>query len=295
MVVEFLLGDNPFIGVSHLSQEKAREERKEASLENRARVIEAAIEGGATGFTFSTHEANLELLNYLRESKPSVLERLNYYILVPYAAGYVRMANITGTPGLVKRILSTVVRRRGLGSTVELLRVAAKPERAAVLFLESELEPYLRVLPSNRVKAILLHEIATELIVAFRLCEFLKVLGDGVRKVLGVPLGLETRNAGQTMAMLEECGWYPEYLMTPMNPLGYQMAPSKEEAEEAIARLAGKTRVIAVNTLASGAVGLEESIAYLRRFKDVVYAVTSASTKPHRIKRNFELLRENLA
>jgi len=66
MVKELLLGDNPFIGVSHLAQERARQELREATLENKVKVVKAAIEGGATGFTFSPI---YPISNYLNSSK----------------------------------------------------------------------------------------------------------------------------------------------------------------------------------------------------------------------------------
>jgi len=81
MSKELLLGDNAFIGVSHLSQAHARTESREATLENIVRVIEASVDSGATGFTFSTHPRNLVLLRYLHESRRDLLKKLNYYPL----------------------------------------------------------------------------------------------------------------------------------------------------------------------------------------------------------------------
>ena len=98
MVKEILLGDNPFLGVSHLAQEKARAERSEASdLKAKAGVLIAGLEGGVTGYTFSTHQVNLEFLEYMSKHYPEALAKLNYYILIPYAQGYVRRANVYGT------------------------------------------------------------------------------------------------------------------------------------------------------------------------------------------------------
>jgi hypothetical protein len=82
--------------------------------------------------------------------------------------------------------------------------------------------------------------------------------------------------------------------MTPVNPLGYQMAPSKKEAEEAIRRLGREgTKIIAINILASGAVTVEEACKYLELFKDTIYAVAYGTTKPQRAKENAFILRQN--
>jgi hypothetical protein len=79
--------------------------------------------------------------------------------------------------------------------------------------------------------------------------------------------------------------------MTPVNPLGYQMAPSKEEAEKAVQELGEQgIKIIAINILASGAVTIEEACKYLESYKDKVYAVAYGTTKPQRAKENAFLL-----
>jgi hypothetical protein len=154
-----------------------------------------------------------------------------------------------------------------------------------------EANPYLKILPRDRVKAILLHEVLTELIIAYSLTKLLRELKRFVEKKLGVGFGLETRNIGQLNKYLEEYNIQVEYVMTPMNPLGYQMAPSKKEAEEAIRKLGEKgTKIIAINILASGAVTIEEACKYLEQFKNVIHAVAYGTTKPQRAKENALLL-----
>jgi hypothetical protein len=150
---------------------------------------------------------------------------------------------------------------------------------------------YLKVLPRERVKAILLHEVLTELIIAYNLIELLLELRKYVEGKLGVGFGLETRNIGQLRKFLEESGIQVDYVMTPMNPLGYQMAPSKEEAEKTIQELGEQdVKIIAINILASGAVTIEETCKYLEKFKDNIYAVAYGTTKPYRAKENALLL-----
>jgi uroporphyrinogen-III synthase len=146
---------------------------------------------------------------------------------------------------------------------------------------------YLKVLPRERVKALLLHEVLTELIVAYSLVELLEELQEYVERKLEVSFGLETRNIGQLRRFLKENGIQVDYIMTPMNPLGYQMAPSKEEAEEAIQELGDQgVKIIAVNILASGAVSLEETCRYLEGYGDRVYAVAYGTVKPYRAREN---------
>jgi len=289
-----LLGDNPFIGVSHFSQDKAREELQEARLGNKISVFEAAVDGGATGFTFSTHESNLELLTYLSVNRKDLLRAMNYYILVPYAQSYVRKANLGGTPMLLRSTLRGMVRDWSDISDMMHAVALLKMNRLAGLFLKSEIAPFLDVLPKENVKAILLHEILTDAAMAFGLFDLIESIGRYVKERIGLKFGLHTKNLGCLYERkLLTCDSF-EYLMTPINPLGYGMAPCKETAEEAVKNLGGKINIIAINVLASGAVDLETTIAYMRRFKEDIWAVTSASTKPHRIRENFEKFRLSL-
>jgi hypothetical protein len=290
MVEEILLGDNPFIGVSHLAHEKARIERNETStLEAKVEVVKAALEGGATGFTFSTHQSNLELLEYMSKQHPEVLKRLNYYILTPYAQSYVRRANVSGTVGLAKTIIRDILLKNPADSIIS--AVTLNLNRLASLFISMEANPYLKTLPKERVKVILLHEVLTELIIAYDLTGLLRELKKYVERKLEISFGLETRNIGQLRKFLKENSIQVEYVMTPMNPLGYQMAASKEEAEKAIQELGEQgAKIIAINILASGAVTLEETCKYLESFKDKVYAVAYGTTKPQRARENALLL-----
>ncbi len=288
--MELLLGDNPFIGVSHLSQEKTRKQAAGTVLENKVRVIEAAIKGGATGFTFSTEKSNLELLNYLDQNRADLLKSMNYYVLVPYGQSYVREANLAGSAGLIKSTLNKILRRRSTVFDVLKACFTLRPEAFAGPFIEAELAPYLEILPRQRIKAILLHEIVTELIIAFNLVNLYKSLKLHVNNRIGVGFGLETRNIFALCARITKGEYDPDYVMTPMNPLGYQMAPSKEMAESSVRQLSKRTKIIAINVLASGAVSLEEAMNYLLNYRENLYAVTSASLNPQRIHQNFTKL-----
>ena len=290
MVQELLVGDNAFIGISHLSQEKAKAEMGEALLQNKVRVIKSAVEGGATGFTFSTCQSNLELLNYLHTTEKEILRRLNYYILVPYSQSYVRKTNISGTQALIKlKLIDLINAKLSPLHTLDSL-ISLKLDKLAGLFLESELLPYLKVLPRRNVKAILLHEVLTELFMAFRLTNSIEPLEEYVSHRLRLEFGLETRNFSYLYDCFSKTEYCPKYIMTPINSIGYQMAESREAAIEALNRIYRKSNIIAINILASGALSLEQSIDYLTKFKDQIYAVTTASTKPERIYENCKKL-----
>jgi hypothetical protein len=292
MVKELLLGDNAFLGVSHISQEKARAEQKEATLENKAKIVETALEGGATGFTFTTHPSNLELLTFMHNQHREVLDRLNYYILVPHAQMYVRESNLEGTPSLVSSMFKKLMHTRK-SSVFDMLSaiVTFEPAKFAELFIEMELAPYHKILPRKNIKAILLHEVFTELIMAHGLFDLAQDMGKEIEKrFTPACFGFETRNFGYLQDYLEKLQYYPKYLMTPFNSLGYQMAPDRATVEKAVDAVKEKSNIIAINVLASGALTLEESIVYSKKHEDSLYAVSCSSSKLPRIHSNFQIL-----
>ncbi|MGI0083968.1 MAG: hypothetical protein ACREBQ_02695 [Nitrososphaerales archaeon] len=59
-----LLGDNPFIGVDHLSQERSRERANQFGPEKIARVIDSALTAGAQGLVCSAHPNMTGALNF---------------------------------------------------------------------------------------------------------------------------------------------------------------------------------------------------------------------------------------
>jgi hypothetical protein len=254
----------------------------DSTVERKAAVVRAAIEGGATGFTFTTCEENLSLFAYLNSETPSLFRLLNYFILTPYAFSYVAKANEQGTPALLKSTL--------MNSPLDLIPVALTPEKVLQLVVKQAVGPYLQFLPRDKVRAIIVHEVPTDLAVAFHSPKALKCVRDWARN-MEIGFGLESRNLSYLREFLEESHLSPEYVMAPMNPLGYQMAATKKEAESAVVSLSSSTKIIAMNILASGAVSLGDAITYIRGFENEIYAVTSASSRADRIRQNFRELK----
>ena len=57
-----LVGDNPFHGISHLTQERARTRCGELTPKTAADLIVTATQNGANGFLFSVSETTLSIL-----------------------------------------------------------------------------------------------------------------------------------------------------------------------------------------------------------------------------------------
>ena len=103
---------------------------------------------------------------------------------------------------MAKSILRDIVLKHPADFATSILTLNVN--RPASLFIGMEVKPYLKILPKKRIRAILLHEVLTELIIAYDLAELLRELKKYVEKKLKAGFGLETRNIGQLEKYLEE-------------------------------------------------------------------------------------------
>lgn len=81
-------------------------------------------------------------------------------------------------------------------------------------------------------------------------------------------------------------------IMTPFNKAGFQMNPSRESCEERLPKLP-ESRVIAMSVLASGYLGLDEAIKYLKVLPKQVSCVVGVSSESH-ARETFSFLGANL-
>ena len=80
--IDFLVGDNPFHGISHLSQERARlrsAEKSPSELRQASQVVKLSLQNGAKGFMFSVSEITLSILKKINKT-----EKPELYAIVPY-------------------------------------------------------------------------------------------------------------------------------------------------------------------------------------------------------------------
>ena len=98
-----LVGDNPFHGISHLSEDRARARGKQVSdAEYAAELVMDSIENGANGFMFSVSESTLSILRIVSENTHN--RPIELHAIVPYAYEYVRLATQLGTLGLGRKL-----------------------------------------------------------------------------------------------------------------------------------------------------------------------------------------------
>ena len=291
-----LLGDNPFIGVDHLSQERSRQRVSHIDPTGIMRVIDAAVEAGAQGIVCSAHPAMKATLNVMKEQHRS--GGFDVYLIVPDVQHYIRLASEGGMLGVLNETFGRLSyggkTKAFVGGGVSLL--TSNPERVMKTYLEAEVSSFAKLVPHEScLRGVFLHELVTELLVSFRLAAFAQTYINYVRNSLGILPGFVTRNFARFVDFASETG-LPEdemIVMSPFNKQGFQMNPSREACELALVAHPEVT-VIAMSVLSAGYLDLKEAISYLTSLPRSVSCVVGVSTEAH-ASETFSYLREKLS
>jgi len=278
-----LLGDNPFIGVDHLSQERSRSKGLGFDTRRIAKVIDTALASGADGLLCSAHPIMRSTLSQMRER--NYFEKFEVHIIVPDAQGYVRMASEKGVIGFLTDTLGGLSWRKKANVIIEggLSAITFNPAKAIQTYLYTEHSSFSKLLPKNaKLESILLHELMTELIVSFGMKELARNYIDFVEHTLGATPGFVTRNFARFVdfALEAELPLRDVTILTPFNAAGFQMNPSRAACENALRRIQSAD-VIAMSLLAGGYLSLEAAHAYIGELARPVSCVVGASTEEH--------------
>lgn len=290
-----LVGDNPFHGISHLSQERARaRSEKIEQAEYAANLVVASLENGASGFMFSLSDTTLSILQKIREKIGNNYPAL--YCIVPYAYEYVRLATRLGTAGLVKKVAKQVALSGNLRAIITGLHgiVRIDPKTLMKTYLINEVSRIKSSIgKQHNLDSMLLHEVITDMALALDLDwifkSYIRLTGE-----LGIKPGFETRNFAYLANKLKE--WNLDFseilIVAPFNKVGFQMNPSRAECEKALAEVP-ESNVIAMSILAAGYLKLPEAIEYIKSLSNIKGVVVGVSKEKHAFE-TFKLLKERL-
>ena len=288
-----LAGDNPFHGVSHLSQDRARERRQEVTNpEYCAALVRLSLENGADGFMFSISETTLSILRILTQTgKPPRL-----YAIAPAASDYVRLASRLGTPGLTVYLARQILISGNYKAIANGFKgvIGQDPISLMKAYLFYELYRIKSsTTPSMHPYCFMLHEIVTEMALALNLSWMFKSYIDFM---LGLQIkpGFETRNLPYLLDKFMKWGIDLDRitLVVPFNKVGFQMSPSQTDCEKALKSIRG-TEIIAMSVLASGYLKLPEALAYISDIPQLKGVVVGVSREKHA--HDFRIIREALA
>lgn len=289
-----LVGDNPFLGISHLSQDRARSRGNVLdNPEYCAHLISISIMNGANGFMFSVCNKTLSILEELREK--GIIKDMNLYAIVPYAFEYVRLATqMGGFSGLAKKVLKEMVRSRNLTAIFRGLKGVLSTDISSLMkaYLSYEVSRIRSSVGKEaNLKSILLHQAITDLALAFNLESLFKSYTDFILS-LGIKPGFNTGNFPYLVKKLRE--WSIDLnnvvIAAPFNKVGFQMNPSKEECEKTLADFPELT-VIAISVFAAGYLRPQEAIDYISNLPNISGIAVGVSKEKHAYE-TFRLFKE---
>jgi hypothetical protein len=292
-----LVGDNPFHGISHLSQERSRVRGDTpTNPEYAARLIGLSVENGADGFMFSVSGTTLSILDVLRKNGDN--DGLRLYAIVPYAYEYVRLAGaLGGIPGLAKKLVREIVFSGNLRAVATGLNGVVRSDLAS-LFKTYLLYEVSRVRRSAggkaKLESVLLHQLITDLCLGLGLDWVFKFYTEFLLK-RGITPGFNTGNFALLVEKLREwdIGLEDVVIAAPFNKVGFQMVPSREECEKALAGLP-KPIVLAISILAAGYLKPEEAVDYIAGLPNIKGVAVGVSKEKHAVE-TFKLLRDRLS
>lgn len=282
--MNLILGHNQFLGISHTSESKSWEKDiKFSDVKRIYEVVETAADLGFTGMMIETHPRMIEFLKYYMKSKTFDID---FYLQVPYAQSYVQQMNEKGMRG----VIDEVIQKTGfLGAGSLALKSGWSYLKKDYLSLGMSMLK-LEVAPFDQIpiKALLLHNVVTDLLLSLQFREGFETYVDFVQTKLGIKPGLITLNFPLLVQRLDSWKVASAYIMTPVNPHGYDMNPSQEAVEATLQRY--MSEVIAMNVLGGGAFSVHESYDYLKGFH-IKNVVVGASSKGH-LKELFDVFGE---
>jgi len=294
--IALLVGDNPFHGISHLSQERARVRGDTSTWpEYPANLIMTSIENGANGFMFSVSETTLSILREIRER--GEIERLSLYAIVPYAFEYVRLANqVGGIPGLAKKFAKEIAFSGNVRAVATGFKgvMRADPVSLVKTYLSYEMSRIKSSAGKQAdLRSVMLHQVITDMALALRLDWLFKLYVDFMLN-LGVTPGFNTGNFAYLVNRFRE--WDIDLgkiiVAAPFNKVGFQMIPSKEECEKALASIP-EPAVLAISILAAGYLSPSEAISYVAALPNIKGVAVGVSKERH-ARETFRLLEEKL-
>lgn len=289
-----LVGDNPFQGVSHLSQEQAILRGKSLTEPcHAAELVLASVESGADGFMFTLNKTTLSMLQILSRRKE--FHRLQLYALAPDVNEFVRtVAFAGGVLGLGRNLAKEIVLSRNWRAILSGVKggVTVDPAKLLRSYLYYEVDR-LRAAAGRDVQlvSLLLHETVCDMALALNM-EWLFQEQIDFTKNLQIKPGFETRNLPYLVQRLKEWRINPQgvVIAAPFNAMGFQMCPSREKSEDALAQVP-EAEVIAFSILASGYLKLPGAIEYIKHLPGL-RGVAIGVSREQQARETFTFLRE---
>lgn len=273
--MRLILGHNQFLGISHTSESNASE--KDRLFSDPAKILEVVKIAHECGFDTMVIEAHPRMRAFMDLYEKDGTFDMKFLLQVPYVSGYVRRMAESGIKGIVKEIISDAPMTSLLATPFQLLPKLIRSDYMGmgVKALDLETSKYSQY----EISGVLMHNVVSDLLLSFDGESAFGDYFDSVKRRFGVNAGLITLNLEMMVTQLREWGLRPGTIITPINPYGFDMNPSKESVERVVN--ASDLDIYAMNIMGGGSIPLAEASEYLRGLKGLSGVIVGASSRKH--------------
>lgn len=268
-----LFGDNQFFAVSHLSDEKSRQQSiRFRDTKSIMAVLDTALETGIKTFMCTTHDRIGEIAEHIRNN-PASYEGFKIYPCMPYAHKYANAVTDYGILGALKRYLP------GNVFTTFTKGGAAYMNKDFLSMMQLLIDAEMKMFRGIPTPVIFIQNVVVDLILGLGMYDVFYEYDHYIRKKYNAEPGYITMNLPMLLNALESVGISNPIICSSINKIGFRMSGGIEIYEKTLRER--EFRPIAMQVLAAGAIKPDEAISYLGKFPKIESVLFGASSKSH--------------
>ncbi|MEO0419255.1 MAG: hypothetical protein AAF249_10345 [Pseudomonadota bacterium] len=282
-----VFGDNQFFGINHMSQDKAQDRAERfATLDNVMAVYDHAMDAGVEAIMLNSNDRARAICDAFR-ADPARYGHMRWYPSIPYPHKYAAMVNDLGLVGAVQDILFNRGAKSAVGKMVRGASAVATLD--AVKLMTMLIDEEMAIYDGLDVRCVFLQNIITDLMLGYDVPDPFVAYCAYIRERYGAWPGLITQNLPFLRAKLRDWGVEGVVLCASINRIGYLMSPGVAAYEADLAANDGATYpIMAMSTLASGAVPAVEAYDYINRLN--IQSVVFGASSPGNIQQTVSLI-----
>ncbi|MEL6540375.1 MAG: hypothetical protein AAFQ34_03125 [Pseudomonadota bacterium] len=282
-----VFGDNQFFGINHMSQDKAQDRAERFStLDNVMAVYDHAMDAGVEAIMLNSNDRARAICDAFR-ADPARYGHMRWYPSIPYPHKYAAMVNDLGLVGAVQDILFNRGAKSAVGKMVRGASAVATLD--AVKLMTMLIDEEMAIYDGLDVRCVFLQNIITDLMLGYDVPDPFVAYCAYIRERYGAWPGLITQNLPFLRAKLRDWGVEGVVLCASINRIGYLMSPGVAAYEADLAANDGETYpIMAMSTLASGAVPAVEAYDYINRLN--IQSVVFGASSPGNIQQTVSLI-----
>jgi hypothetical protein len=284
-----IFGDNQFFGINHMSQEKAQQLAEQFyKIENIFKVYHLAYEAGVRAFMLNSHAKAHDICKYFKENE-SHFKGVSWYPSLPYAYKY---ANLVAEKGMIPAINEVLFNDNTAGGVLGTIARGgvAVLTKDAIKLMQILVDIELRAFKGMNIRVAFLQNIITDLMLGYNVKEVFYEFCEHIRRRYNAIPGLVTQNMPYLKSKLEEWGIAEVVICSSFNKIGYLMSPDRDSYITAANNNdSSKYQLIAMSTLASGAISAKEAYEFINQ-QNIQSVVFGASSENH-IKESLRLIK----